>query len=107
MGQLAGAAAQASIPGIEGSALKGGPQFQGSVADCSQSELANGAEQPGVAALRVLYALRPSPSMQIEAAFNRRMRANRTSGGVGGCRGAIPGIRPDPGLGAPASRREA
>jgi len=23
------------------------------------------------------------------------MRANRTSGGVGGCRGAIPGIRPD------------
>jgi len=33
--------------------------------------------------------------MKMEAAFNRRMRANRTSGGVGGCRGAIPGIRPD------------
>jgi len=30
------------------------------------------------------------------AAFNRRMRENRTYGGVGGCRGAIPGTRPDP-----------
>jgi hypothetical protein len=33
--------------------------------------------------------------MKMEAAFNRRMRETRTSGGVGGCRGAIPGIRPD------------
>jgi hypothetical protein len=28
--------------------------------------------------------------------FNRRMRENRTYGGVGACRGAIPGARPDP-----------
>jgi len=34
------------------------------------------------------------------AAFNRRMRENRTYGGVGGCRGAIPGTRPDQRFGA-------
>ena len=33
--------------------------------------------------------------MNIEAAFNRRMRVTRTSGGVGGCQGAIPGTPPD------------
>src|SRR5262245_12295073 len=49
LGQLARAAAEAAALGIERTPLKGGAQFQGSVADCSQSELANGAEQRGVA----------------------------------------------------------
>ena len=33
--------------------------------------------------------------MNTEAAFNRRMRETRTSGGVGECRGEIPGTRPE------------
>jgi hypothetical protein len=39
--------------------------------------------------------IRPCLAMKTEAAFNRRMRAIRASGGVGRCRGAIPGTRPD------------
>jgi hypothetical protein len=36
-------------------------------------------------------------AMESAAVFNRRRRATRTSGGVGGCRGAIPDTRPDRG----------
>src|SRR5947207_3982131 len=88
--------AQAAELGPERTPAKGGAQFQGSVANCSQSKLADGAEQRGFAAPWILDAIRPCFPMKMEAAFNRRMRANRMSGGVGGCRGAIPGIRPDP-----------
>src|SRR5947207_10052135 len=87
--------AQAAELGPERTPAKGGAQFQGSVANCSQSKLADGAEQRGFAAPWILDAIRPCFPMKMEAAFNRRMRANRMSGGVGGCRGAIPGIRPD------------
>src|SRR5207249_11506430 len=95
VGQLAGTTAQAAELGPERTPAEGGAQFQGSVAHCSQSKLADSAEQRGVAALWILDAIRSCFPMKMEAAFNRRMRANRTSGGVGGCRGAIPGIRPD------------
>src|SRR5438552_6235150 len=96
VGQLAWTTAQAAELGPERTPAKGGAQFQGSVANCSQSKLADGAEQRGFAAPWILDAIRPCFPMKMEAAFNRRMRANRMSGGVGGCRGAIPGIRPDP-----------
>ena len=39
--------------------------------------------------------LAASTGRKISEGSNRRMRETRTSGGVGGCRGAIPGTRPD------------
>ena len=58
----------------EGRLLESGAQFQGSVAHRGQSELADGAEQRGVAALWVSDAIGSCGHHVEGAAFNRRMR---------------------------------
>ncbi len=65
------------------------------VADCGQPHLAHRTVQRRAAQVGIPDAVRPCGSR-----LSRRVQPldteNRTSSGVGGCRGAIPGTRPDP-----------
>src|SRR5690625_4252134 len=63
------------------------------MADRPQSRDASCTQQQAIAQDRFSHAIR---SCGITAGFNRRMREDRLSGGVGGVAGEIPSLRPDP-----------
>ena len=90
--------------GLQGRLLKVAPQFQGAwriaASPSLQTALSN-------AVLRRYGFWMPSdlaPAMSIRRCVQPPDAENRTSGGVGGCRGAIPGTRPDRSGGWPRRR---
>ena len=101
-GQLARAAAQAAPTGTERTLIEGGAQFQRGVANRGQSEYADGVKQRSVATLWFLDAIGPCGHRVKGRCVQPPDAENRTSGGVGGCRGAIPGTRPDHWVAAPS-----
>ena len=95
LGQLARAAAQVAPPETERAVVESSAQYARGVANCSQPELADGVKQRSVATPRVLDAIGPCGHRVKGRCVQPPDAENRTSGGVGGCRGAIPGTRPD------------
>jgi len=88
--------AEASAPtGTEGATVEGGTQFQRRLGPGSGRQPPQGPEQRGAATSRLPHAIRSCGPHVDGRCVQPPYAENRTYGGVGGCRGAIPGTRPD------------
>src|SRR5580765_6451817 len=95
LGQLERATAQTPPAWTRWATAQSGSQFQRRMADCGQPQLADGIRQRSLTSFWFPHAIRPCSHCVKGCCVQPPYAENRTYGGVGGCRGAIPGTRPD------------
>src|ERR1019366_6034817 len=95
LARLAGKAAQATPSGGKGTPAEGGPQLPRSVAFGRHRQPAHRTTQRNPTPTRLPIAIRLARYHVTERLCSIAGCEKRTSGGVGGCRGAISGTRPD------------
>src|ERR1035438_1582937 len=95
LARLAGKAAQATPSGVKGTPAEGGPPLQRSVAFGRHRQPAHRTTQRNPTPTRLPIAIRLGRYHVTERLCSIAGCEKRTSGGVGGCRGAILGTRPD------------